>query len=261
MYCETTTNFHTQTLNMNFNSCDYNYYASGKNTMVSFVLSLKLYKIKKISNVTINIFQNDEYAHALQNRVELLYANSFVCKYYDYEPKAENGIVSIWNKQKKEYVDKDTRFKILINIPDNTKFYFQLMSWWNSNFVKIPTWINPKILSLRMHGFQTNNAPGTKSLFYKAPFILMFKTSANINSNFLLFNNHYKPNLEECILALLTYDEDHNQFNPTFSPGISLQTFNNLSLNTFLEFTLFDSKKNLVKISDNSQLFITLVIP
>jgi hypothetical protein len=35
MYCETTNKFHTQVLDMNFKSCDYNYYASGKNTMVS----------------------------------------------------------------------------------------------------------------------------------------------------------------------------------------------------------------------------------
>ena len=189
-----------------------------------------------------------------------MYENSFIGKYYNYEIRSDHGVVGFYDTTTKEFVGDEDRFKILLNIPDESKLYFQPISWWQSKYLTMPVWINTKSLSFKSHGFQTNNAPGTKSLFYKPPFYLVFKTSSGTHPNLLIFNNVLKSNSEDCILALLNYDDDRNLFYAEYSPGITLPYSNYLSLNNILEFSLFDSKKNLVTVSDLSQLFILLII-
>jgi hypothetical protein len=110
-----------------------------------------------------------------------------------------------------------------------------------------------------LHGFETNNAPGTKTLLFEPPFFFVFKTS-NIDSNFLSFIDFQKSNSESTILAMINFDDERNVFHPEYSPELFLPYTDGLSLNTVLEFTLHDSKNNLVQVADKSQLFIVLTL-
>ena len=75
-----------------------------------------------------------------------------------------------------------------------------------------------------------------------------------------MFNNFLKPNTETTILAMLMYNETDDVFVPQFLPEITLTYLKNLSLNNVLEFKLFDTNFQQVKIADSSQLFVNLAL-
>ena len=155
------------------------------------------------------------------------------------------------------------RFEILLKIPNNTKLYFQSSKWWDekkvNNDLNWPEWIFSRTLSNVTHGFQTNNLPGTKQLLFESPFFITFKSNEP-SSNFLSFVDFQKPNTEDTILCMLIYDDEHDIFYPQFQPDLVLPYQNALSLDNVLEFKLIDSKKQMIKVNDKSQLFIVLSI-
>jgi hypothetical protein len=59
---------------------------------------------------------------------------------------------------------------------------------------------------------------------------------------------------------MINFDDERNVFQPEYSPELFLPYTDGLSLNTVLEFTLHDSKNNLVQVADKSQLFIVLTL-
>jgi hypothetical protein len=122
-----------------------------------------------------------------------------------------------------------------------------------------PEWILSTDLCTIPHGFQSNNAPGTKSFLFQPPFFIIYKT-VGAEYNFLQFDDFNKPNIEKSILAMLTYDEETNRLKPQFAPHLILPYSNVLSLNNFLEFKMVDSKGDQILVSDNSQLFILLTL-
>ena len=145
---------------------------------------------------------------------------------------------------------------------DKTKLYFRPPRFWDTKLTDKNMWpqqFYSNLLGDVLHGFETNSAPGTKTLLFEPPFFIVFKTS-NIDSNFLSFIDFQKPNSESTILAMINFDDERNIFQPEYSPDLFLPYTNGLSLNTVLEFTLHDSKNNLVHVADKSQLFIVLTL-
>jgi hypothetical protein len=59
---------------------------------------------------------------------------------------------------------------------------------------------------------------------------------------------------------MINFDDERNVFQAEYSPELFLPYTDGLSLNTVLEFTLHDSKNNLVQVADKSQLFIVLTL-
>jgi len=203
--------------------------------------------------------QNNEYAAALENSVHILYKNSWVNKYFNYDVRLDNGIVSFYNTTKRRPVLASTssRFSVLLKMDELTKLYFNTAEWWNENHPESDKWILASKLSNVPHGFQTNNAPGTKAHLFVPPFFIIYRTVGAIN-NYLSFQGFNQPNIEQSILAMVTFDEERNAIEPLFTPDIILPYSNVLSLNNFLEFKMIDSRGKQILVSDSSQLFILL---
>lgn len=109
------------------------------------------------------------------------------------------------------------------------------------------------------HGFQSHNAPGTKTYLFVPPYFIVYRTVGAVN-NYLSFKGFNQPNLEQSILAMVTFDEERNSIEPLFTPDLVLPYANVLSLNNFLEFRFYDSKGQQIIVSDTSQLFILLTL-
>lgn len=122
-------------------------------------------------------------------------------------------------------------------------------------------WIIASLMSNVQHGFLTKSFSTQKSLFYTPPFFIIFKTSHPLENNFLAFKNFQKPNLSQCILAMVSYDENTNTFEPLFLPNFILPYNKSLSLNNVLEFYFVDSNNKIIKVTDLSQLFISITVP
>jgi hypothetical protein len=187
----------------------------------------------------------------------MLYKKSWVFLYYNFDVKTDNGIVSFYNMTKRRPVSTPGRFSVWLKMDDSNKLYFNTKQWWNENHPESNKWIQSFKLSNVPHGFQTNNAPGTKTHLFVPPFFIVYRTVGAIN-NFLSFKGFNRPNIEESILAMLTFDEDRNTIEPLFTPDLVLPYSNVLSLNNFLEFYMIDSRGEQIIVSDMSQLFILL---
>ena len=204
--------------------------------------------------------QNDEFADALEGVVTDIYKKSWVAHYFNFEVKSESGIVFFYNTSRNRVADTD-RFIVKLRINDKAKLYFNTSYWW-TNFAGgdvWPKWIRARVLSNVTHGFQTANAPGSKSLLFYPPYFVVFKASG-VSPNFLSFTDFQKPNAEESVLSMIVYDEEHNILIPQFSPELLLPYNDTTVLSNVLEFKLLDSKKNIVQVSDKSQLFILLTM-
>jgi hypothetical protein len=199
--------------------------------------------------------------------VDSIYKKSWVSKYFNYSVKDENGIVSFYNSAKDRTVSEGTtsRFSVWIKMNELTKLYFNTVEWWNANLPNNDNdnenekWIQVSKLSNFPHGFITNNAPGTKAHLYVPPFFVVYRTSW-ATTNFLAFKEFNQPNIEQSILAMLSFDEEQYKLNPLFTPHIILPYSNVLTLNNILEFKLIDSQDRHILVSDKSQLFILLTI-
>ena len=195
-----------------------------------------------------------------------MYKDTWIYKYFNYEVKCENGIVYFWDPRKSIIVDsyKDPeyrRFRIYANIPKLTKPYFYPLSEWK---IISPVYSNVSIetdlLSRVPHGFRTKSYPSSKSIYYTSPYFFICKTPLIVESNALLFNNFLKPNSEQSILAMTTYDEEANTLKSFFSPTVIIPFLNTFSLPKTLEFTLMDANKYKIDLDNSSQLYILLTL-
>lgn len=184
-----------------------------------------------------------------------VYEKSWVNQYYNFEPQVDNGVVYFYNKNKKRPTESD-RFAVWVRLDNITKLYFHNHLWWDQQ--EWPEYILSETVSGLKHGFPTQNAPGVKTLIYEPPFFIFFK-SLDALPNFLSFIDFTKSNLESTVLAMLSYDEEHNVLHPVYAPELFL-SYSQVLLNNLLEFRLYDSKNNLVILNDRSKLFFMLTI-
>jgi hypothetical protein len=170
---------------------------------------------------------------------------------------SEEGIVFFFDNSSVKSRLVSERFSVRIKIPEITKLYFKPTTFWTSDIK--PGWFQSQRLSTVLHGIPSNSAPGTKTAIYNPPYLLFLKIHG-VPSNYLSFTDYKKPNSESTILSLLHYDEERNKLVDEYTPEMILPYQGDLCLNEVLEFTLYDSKKQLVRVSDQSQLFILLTL-
>lgn len=230
-------NFQSEIISMQFDSIDFNWYASSQSK------------------------SNLDFGKVLESRVERIYKNSWITKYFQFEPKCENDVVFFYDKQRKVKVDS-FRFKVYIYIPKLTRPYFYPSAEWKLLFSnKANINLDTSIISKVPHGFKTKSFPSSNSLFYTAPFFFIFKSSHALASNYLAFKNFLKPNSEDSVLSMVYFDENKNKFESSFSPEITIPYSTSYPLNTVLEFTVYDSTKKQVMLLDYSQLYIIISVP
>jgi hypothetical protein len=186
-----------------------------------------------------------------------LYESSWIYLYYNVSVDEQDGIVFFTDLVTKQILNS-YRLNILLFIPEICKPYFETSENWSKfgNEVLIKTDLISKIPT----GFKTQSVPATKSLYYTAPFFIKLNQSCNVVSNYLEFKGFFKPNVDKCILAMVSYNEFEEMFVADFSLTTKLSCAQTLSLNKNLEFILIDSNNKQVSIEDKSQLFISITI-
>lgn len=153
---------------------------------------------------------------------------------------------------------RSQRFKVGLYIPEITKLYFNPEMTYNTIAPDF-NFFESHYLSNVLHGTPTNTAPGTRTKIYDPPFFLVFKIPG-ASSNYLSFTDYKKPNSESSILAMLRYDDEKLMLKNEYSTEMILPYNHDLCLSEVLEFTLYDSKNRIVRVSDASQLFILLTL-
>lgn len=200
----------------------------------------------------------------MTDRVIKLYQNSWVGKYYTHVVREENGIVYFANKLRTRGVSKEPtesmRFDVYVHYPNQSKPYFLPWNQWET-IERADNFIEASTLSNITHGFKCTSHPTTTSLFYTAPYFIVFKNPNLVASNVLRFKSFFKPNYADCILAMVIYVEEGDYFVATFSPDINLHYNDVVSLNNTLEFLMIDSKNTIVTAEPDSQLLLSLNIP
>jgi hypothetical protein len=169
---------------------------------------------------------------------------------------SEEGIIFFFDNSAKKCRFTSGRFNVVLNIPESTKLYFEPLEFWKNMPEK---WFTSDFLGDVTHGIQTNNAPGTKTVLFTPPYFFVIKIQA-VTSNYFSFTGFQKPNSEDTILCMMQYDEERNSLIAEHSPEFLLPYNKELPLSEMLEFTLYDSKKQLVQVADESQLFIVLTL-
>jgi len=215
--------------------------------------------------VFILFFQNTEFSEHLRKEIVSIYTGCWIGAYYGYIGSIHaSETVIFYNPTTKKIVEDNTRFYVNVLLADEqSQIYFYPPSIWE----RIGPSLQPGVLlfctdslSNITHGMITNGYVYAKSPYYKAPFFLTFKTNHSVESNFLTFNNFLIPNSYGRILSMLSYDDDSDKFVVEFKSDIYLPYQNTLSLNSVLEFQIFDSKKKQVQFLDLSQLYIYIEV-
>jgi hypothetical protein len=232
MYNMSNTDFQTRTISMKFDTVEYNRLSISQST------------------------NNIEYGEALESRIKTMYTLSWIYKYYSCRVSSEDGVVIFIHSSKKDLFSSH-RFKIYIYIPEATKPYFLPLSEWDNFCETSDCLVLTDVISNIQHGFRTQCFPSTKSVYYNAPYFIIFK-SPSIPKNYLTFKDFLKPNFDDTILAMIKYDEEKEGFLSYFTPTITLLFLKTLTLNKTLEFIIVDSDKKQILIDDFSQLFISI---
>jgi len=201
--------------------------------------------------------KNLQFAEALENRVANLYRDSWIHKYYKWNVKSENGIVMFFDRAR-NYPTESERIAVYLFIPEATRPYFFSKSEYK-NFA-VDKNIAISLISNIPYGFKSKCFPASKSLFYTAPFFIKLKTPLKTMSNYLLFKDAFKPNFEDSILAMISYNEDSDSFVAEFSPQLKFTISQNFNFTNSLEFYLVDANNQHMQVEDNSQLFFTLTV-
>jgi len=201
--------------------------------------------------------KNSQFADALENRVANIYKESWISKYYQWDVKSDNGIITFWDKANNT-PRESKRFTVFVFIPETTRPYFFPKSEYKY-FTSI-TNIKLDIISNIPNGFKSKCFPASKSLFYTAPFFFKLKTPLPLQANYLVFKDTFSTNHEDTILAMVNYNPETDTFVADFAPQILLLVSNSFYLNKYLEFILVDSNNEQLLVEDNSQLFFTLSI-
>lgn len=145
-------------------------------------------------------------------------------------------------------------------VPPLSRPYFLPDKEWLAKVRQPEAFIQTDILSNVETGFRTIGYPSSTTEFYEPPFFIIFKTPPTVRSNYLIFNNFFKPNSECSILAMINFNEEQNAFVSDFAPGIDLPYSNFLTLNKTLEFRIVDSNNKTVDLRDNCKLYIKLIL-
>jgi hypothetical protein len=197
-----------------------------------------------------------------------MYTYSWVGVYHGYYGTIYNNHIVLFGSQtggkKTTSVENNGRFYVNVWFSDEqSQTYFYPPYLWS----KMATSLQPELLiyrvdslSLVKHGMITNGYPYTKSPCYKPPFCLTFKTNHSVDSDFLTFNHFLIPISYARILSMLTFDDDSDKFIPEFKSDIYLPYLNSPSLNSVLEFQIYDAEKRLVRFMDLSQLYIYIEV-
>lgn len=217
-------------------------------------------------DLTKNIFfQNTEFSEHLRKELISIYTHCWVGLYYGYIGNVyDKETVVFSHPTQKKVIEDETRFYVRVWFSDlQSQIYFYPTSIWE----RVPPSLHPELLiypveylSNTPHGMITNGYSYSKSPYYKAPFFLTFKTNHSVEANFLTFNNFLIPNSYGRILAMLSFDDDTDKFIPEFKSDIFLPYLNTLSLNSVLEFQIFDAEKKQIKFLDLSQLYIFIEV-
>lgn len=194
-----------------------------------------------------------------------MYSQSWIGLYYGYDATINSSnIVSFYNTKSQSTVVETNRFYVNTWFSDSQTqtYFFPSSAWDNIGPSLLPGLLvfRTESLSQVPHGMITDGYPYTKSPYYKSPFFLTFKTDHSISSNFLTFNNFLIPNSYGRILCMLTYDDESDKFMPVFKTDFVLPYQNTLSLNSVLEFHIYDAEKKLVQFLDLCQLYIQVEV-
>jgi hypothetical protein len=200
----------------------------------------------------------------LRRELISIYSNCWVGLYFGYKGNLlGKEIVIFYNPTTKKNVESDRFFVNVWFDDEQSQIYFYPSAIWNRMGPSVYQDIlafHVETLSNTTHGMITNGYAYSKSPFYKAPFFLTFKTNHSVDSNFLTFNNFLIPNSYGRILGMLTFDDESDKFIPEFKSDIYLPFQNSLSLNSVLEFSIYDVNKKLVQFLDLSQLYIYIEV-
>jgi hypothetical protein len=233
MYNLSNTTFQTTPISMTLDSVEYNRFSKSQSD------------------------ENIEYCEALESRIKSIYTSSWIYKYFSCRVISDDGVVMFIQSQKKD-IFSSIRFKIYVYISESTKQFFFPLNEWQSICETSDCYVLTDLISNIQHGFRTMCFPSTKSVYYKPPYFIIFK-SPSIPKNYLTFKDFLKPNFDDTILAMIQYDEEKEKFVPYFTPTITLPFLKTLTLSKTLEFIIVDSNKKQVVINDFSQLFISII--
>jgi hypothetical protein len=202
----------------------------------------------------------------LTKEAKKTYLLSWIYQYFNCHVTSlnEDSSVVIFCKQNgTKDIFNNSRFKIFVKLPENSKQFFKSQNELES--LKSKTlesgFIPAEMLSGVLTGLNTQGNLHSKSPYYKAPYMLVFRTQQQgIQPNFLAFNDFLKPQTSGNVLALLNYDDNTDRFVISHSYDICLPYLKTLSLPAVLEFYITDSNAKQVQFKDMSQLFISLTI-
>lgn len=200
------------------------------------------------------------------------YRDSWVYQYFNLNVATQDldkGIVNFFTSNTNKYTKKKSdllwgshRVKIFCTFPEkNKKHFFPKNEWDILNSYKVPdTEFYPvEALSGMHNGMVTSGYPYSKSPYYTAPYLLIFRTRQHgVEPNYLSFNDFLLSPSYNHILALLNYDEVTDKFVPSYHADVLLSYKNVLSLNSVLEFYITDANQVPVEFKDLSQLFISI---
>lgn len=201
--------------------------------------------------------QNVLFAETLEQRVLESYRKSWIAQYFKWNVTSNHGIVYFVDSNNKPVTNN--RFKVYIHIPEITKPYFLPLSdveeYKKINLNNFET----SIISNIKHGFKTKSLIASKSLFYVPPYFIKL-TAPNINyDNYLGYQNFYKSNIKNTILAMVITDEFDN-LQTIYAPELLIPYSASLNLDAFLQFIIVDSNGTLLQVEDGSQLFFSATL-
>lgn len=202
----------------------------------------------------------------LTKEAKKTYLLSWIYQYFNCHVTSlnEDSSVVIFCKQNgTKDIFNNSRFKIFVKLPENSKQYFNSRS--DLERLKSKTldtgFISAEHLSGVITGLNTEGHVHSKSPYYKAPYLLIFRTQQQgIKSNYLAFNDFLVPSTSGNVLALLNYDDNLDKFVISHGYDICIPYQHVLSLQPVLEFFITDSDRKLVQFKDLSQLFVSLTI-
>lgn len=153
------------------------------------------------------------------------------------------------------------RFRVYMRVPKSVHPYFQPESEWNNMLVPEDSelYFDVEDMSNIPFGIRCKSYPSAHSLFYKPPFFIQFKNSLPaVPKNYFSFNQFYKPNNEQHIIALLEHNKDEDLI-LKYAPKVTIPYLTqSIALNKTLDFQIVDSENKLISFKDGCELYIVL---
>ena len=152
-----------------------------------------------------------------------------------------------------------SRFMVQVKLPANAHLFFCTPQKITELGELINGFFPVALLSEISNAMITRGYGHTTSPYYKAPYLLVFRTAQQgILPNYHSFNGFNVPPSMGHILSLLYYDDTIDKFQPTAYMDLRIPFQNAYSLRNTLEFFITDSNKKIVTFRDYSQLFVSV---